>query len=243
MSEKHPLDRARAFWWHLQALGGATGSVAEAIAGSGWLRTLSGADVYIAARARKRGMKRSDLDGAVERGELRVAPAARGCIYLVPSTIVPDLMAFNAEDWRKDTEKSLGKIGKKLDVVEKLAPTVLKALHKPATTDGVRKQLAGDIPSFGEAGKKVGLSSPLPLALRMLEFAGQIERTLDGGKLDSDRYVWRKSAGKPKPRSARSASPSTSSAKRGCSHATPQHSEQPGRRKASRRSRSRTTIW
>src|SRR5262249_21937633 len=45
-------------------------------------------------------------------------------------------------------------------------------------------------------GKKVGLSSPLPLALRLLEFAGKIERTLDGGKLDSERYLWRKTAGK-----------------------------------------------
>src|SRR5262249_50301739 len=34
------------------------------------------------------------------------------------------------------------------------------------------------------------------LALRQLEFAGKIERTLDGGRLDTERYLWRKLAGK-----------------------------------------------
>jgi hypothetical protein len=198
MSEKISVTQTRAHWWQRQALGGTAGAIANVIGASGWLRTLGGADVYIAARARRPGMKRSELDSAVERGELRVVPAARGCIYLVPSAIVPELMAFNAEDWRKDIEKNLAKIGKTTKVIEALAPTVLDALAKPLTTDGVRKQLDGKVPSFGEAGKKVGLSSPLPLALRMLEFAGDIERTLEGGKLDSDRYLWRKPTGKRK---------------------------------------------
>ncbi|HEY5945814.1 MAG TPA: hypothetical protein VIV40_10000, partial [Kofleriaceae bacterium] len=198
MSEKSSLAQARAFWWQRQALASRSGEVADTLAASGWLRTLGGADVYIAARARKPTMKRSELDSAVERGELRVSPAARGCIYLVPSAVVPDLMAFNEEDWRKDTEKSLAKIGKTTQVIEEFAPAVLEALAKPLTTDGVRKQLGGNIPSFGEAGKAAGLSSPLPLALRMLELAGKIERTLEGGKLDSDRYVWRKISGKRK---------------------------------------------
>jgi hypothetical protein len=45
--------------------------------------------------------------------------------------------------------------------------------------------------SFGERGKKVGLSSPLPVAVRDLEMRGVIERTLEGGRLDTDRYLWR----------------------------------------------------
>jgi hypothetical protein len=98
--------------------------------------------------------------------------------------------------WRAQTEKELARIGKTLAVVEALAPAVLAALTEPMTPDAIRKAFRGDIPSFGDAGKKVGLSSPLPLALRMLEFAGKIERTLDGGRLDSERYLWRKTAGK-----------------------------------------------
>src|SRR6185436_2653248 len=122
---------------------------------------------------------RAELDAAVAAGELRVHPAVRGCIYLVPSTAVPDLLALNAETWRAQTEKELGKIGKTLAVVDAVAPGVLAALTEPMTTDAIRKGVRGEIPSFGDAGKKVGLSSPLPLALRQLEFAGKIERTLD----------------------------------------------------------------
>jgi hypothetical protein len=196
MTETITLAQARAAWWQRQALAGTTkGAIAALLGGSGWLRTLGGADVYLAARARRPNMKRGELDTAVAAGELRVMPAARGCIYLVPASAVGDLLALNAEDWRKQTEKELGKIGKKLADVEKLTPPVLAALAEPLTTDAIRKALpAGSIPSFGEAGKKVGLSSPLPLVLRLLEFSGRIERTLEGGKLDSDRYLWRKSA-------------------------------------------------
>jgi len=197
MANSLTLAQARALWWHKQALAGTTkGPLATLLGGSGWLRTLGGTDVYIAARARRPGMKRAELDAAVTAGELRVHPAVRGCIYLVPSSAVPDLLALNALTWRTQTEKDLAKIGKTIEVVEALAPAVLATLTEPMTPDTIRKVFPGEIPSFGEPGKKIGLSSPLPLALRFLEFAGQIERSLDGGKLDSERYLWRKTAGK-----------------------------------------------
>ncbi|NVB84140.1 MAG: hypothetical protein HOV81_37540 [Kofleriaceae bacterium] len=199
MTRSLPLSQTRAHWWSRQRLGGAPkASLVEAIATSGWLRTLGGVDVYLAARARHAGMKRTDLDKLVHAGELRVVPAARGCIYLVPGSIVPDLMAWNADDFRASTKKDLEKAGKSLKDVEAIMPLVERALAKgPLSTDAIRKQLGSAIPSFGEAGKKVGLSSPLPPALRMLENAGTIERTLDGGKLDSTTYLWRKVSGKP----------------------------------------------
>src|SRR6185503_13037577 len=197
MAQSLTLAQARALWWQKQALAGtATGPLARVLGDSGWLRTLGGTDVYIAARARRPGMTRAELDAAVAAGELRVHPAVRGCIYLVPSSAVPDLLALNAEAWRAQTEKELAKIGKTIAVVEMIAPAVLAALTEPMTPDAIRKAFRGDIPSFGDAGKKVGLSSPLPLALRLLEFAGTIERSLDGGRLDSERYLWRRTAGK-----------------------------------------------
>jgi hypothetical protein len=196
MTDSLTLADARALWWHKQALAGSDPRpLATVLAGSGWLRTLGGTDVYIAARARQPGMTRAALDAAVAAGELRVQPAVRGCIYLVPSSAVPDLLALNAEAWRTQTEKELAKIGKALAVVEAIAPAVLATLTEPRSPDAIRKVFRGDIPSFGDAGKKVGLSSPLPLALRLLEFAGTIERVLDGGRLDSERYLWRKTAG------------------------------------------------
>lgn len=197
MTHSLTLAQARALWWHKQALAGtARQPLAALIGGTGWLRTLGGADAYLAARARRPGMTRADLDAVVAAGELCVRPAVRGCIYLVPASAVPDLLALNAEDWRRQTEKDLARIGKTIEVVEDLAPGVLAALTAPMTTDAIRKALAGAVPSFGDAGKKVGLSSPLPLALRLLELAGKIERTLDGGRLDTERYLWRRTARK-----------------------------------------------
>jgi hypothetical protein len=199
MTNSWTLARARASWWHKQALAGTSKRPLAALIGdSGWLRTLGGADAYLAARARRPGMTRAALDAAVAAGELRVHPAVRGCIYLVPAAAVPDLLALNAETWRTQTEKELAKIDKTIALVEGLAPGVLTALTQPMTTDAIRKAMPG-IPSFGEAGKKVGLSSPLPLALRLLEFAGKIERTLDGGRLDTERYLWRRSTARLPP--------------------------------------------
>lgn len=197
MTHSLTLAQARALWWHKQALA-STGKrpLASLIGDSGWLRTLGGADAYLAARARRPGMPRADLDAVIAAGALCVRPAVRGCIYLVPAAAVPDLLALNAEDWRGQTEKELARIGKTMKVVEGLAPGVLAALTGPMTTDAIRKAMSGEIPSFGDAGKKVGLSSPLPLALRLLELAGKIERTLDGGRLDTERYLWRRTAGK-----------------------------------------------
>src|SRR5258705_5740537 len=196
MSETMTLAQVRAAWWQKQALhGSAKGAVATVLGTSGWLRTLGGIDVYLAARGRRPGMKRSELDAAITDGSLRVMPAARGCMYVVPAGVVADLRALNAEEWRKTTEKDLGKIGRTIADVEALAKPVLAALTAPLTTDALRKALpAGAIPSFGDAGKKVGLSSPLPLVLRLLELDGRIERTLEDGKLDTDRYLWRKAS-------------------------------------------------
>jgi hypothetical protein len=187
------LAQTRSWWWKQQGLGTPSkGPLVERLMSPGWLRTLGGADVYLAARARVPGMTRVELDALVESGELRVVPAARGCIYLVRASVVGDLMALNADGWRKDHEKQLAKLGSSFAKLEPLAKSVLATLSAPMTTDALRKALpAGSIPSFGDAGKKIGLSSPLPLVLRMLEFDGKVERTLDGGRLDSERYLWR----------------------------------------------------
>jgi hypothetical protein len=196
MTNTLTLDQARALWWHKQGLAGTTkGTVASVVGSTGWLRTLGGTDAYLAARARKPKMKRADLDAALASGALRVVPAARGCIYVVPDRVVADLMALNVTPWRTTTEKDLGKAKSSMAVVEKVAKAVLSALTKPMTTDALRKALpAGSIPSFGDAGKKAGISSPLPLALRLLEFTGKVERTLE--RLDSEKYQWRKATWK-----------------------------------------------
>lgn len=189
------LGRARTHWHARQGLAApGAGSLEETLAATGWLRTLGGVDVYLAARARSPGMRRAELDGAKEGGLVQVSPAARGCIYLVPAAHVPLALRIAEEQHRKRSERDLVKAGTSLAEVNETAVAALATLRTrgASTTDALRKALpAGTLRSLGERGKKAGLSSTLGPALRELEFAGKVERTLEGGRLDSERYAWR----------------------------------------------------
>ena len=187
------LARARAHWFRRQGLAEPLGLPLPAlVAITGWLRTLGGADVYLAARARAPGMRRADLDAAVEKSALRVVPAVRGCIYLVPEADVPLTLRVASGMWWPRTDRELERAGSSWEEVEEVAAAVLGVLRDgPRSPDGIRKALPdGAVRSLGERGKKIGLSSPLPVALRLLEFDDKIERRLETGRLDSERYVW-----------------------------------------------------
>jgi len=193
------LDRARAHWYVRQALTAAhPGPIEDVLAATGWGRTLGGVDVYLALRARKPDMTRAELDSAVEASRAQVIPAARGCIYLVPRAHVPLALRIAEELARKRLDAELVKAGVKPGEMEALGKQIVKTLRAPLGTDALRKALpAGAVRSLGEQGKKIGISSTLPPALRLLEFEGAIERTLEGGRLDTERYLWRVPAKSP----------------------------------------------
>ena len=189
-----PLARARAHWHARSGLATPlSGDPDEVIARTGWVRTLGGADVYLAARARVPGLSRRALDGLVEQSRLRVIPAVRGCIYLVPAAHAPLALAVAEAAWRPRAEREVEKAGATWQEVEEVARAVTSVLARgPATPDQLRKGLApGAVRSLGERGKKIGMSSVMPTALRDLELRGVVERTLEGGRLDTERYVWR----------------------------------------------------
>ena len=77
--------------------------------------------------------------------------------------------------------------------VEELAGIAARLLQRnKMSTDAIRRAMPeGSVRSLGELGKKLGMSSLLPTALRLLELEDRIERTLDGGRLDTERYTWR----------------------------------------------------
>ncbi|MFL5359140.1 DNA glycosylase AlkZ-like family protein [Archangium sp.] len=194
------LERARAHWHFKQGLAEPLkGSVEEVVAATGWPRTLGGVDVYLAVRARVPGLKRQQLDEAVEQSRLQVVPAVRGCIYLVPRPEVPLVMRIAEEQYRKRADREHEKAGIAPHELADVGEAVLKALRKgPLSTDALRKALPeGTVRSLGEKGKKLGLSSTLPPAVRHLEFEGKLERTLEGGRLDTERYLWRLPAKNP----------------------------------------------
>ena len=194
------LERARAFWHRRQGLAEpGKGSIEEILAATSWPRTLGGVDVYLAVRARIPGLRRQELDEAVAQSRLQVIPAVRGCIYLVPRAQVPLVLRIAEDQARKRMDREMEKVGVEQSELADIGEAVLKALRKgPMTTDALRKALPeGTVRSLGEKGKKVGISSPLPPAMRYLEFEGKLERTLENGRLDTERYHWRIPAKSP----------------------------------------------
>jgi hypothetical protein len=188
------LAQVRAHWHRKQGLGArATGTLAQVVAKTGWVRTLGGVDVYFSMRARVPGFKRAQLDDAVAAGELKVMPAVRGCIYLVPASDSALALSVAEEPYRKRMERDFVKAGVVKQEIEDLGGLVLGALAPgPKNTDDLRAALPETaIRSLGAKGKAVGIATTLPPTLRDLEFKGKIERTLEGGRLDTERYLWR----------------------------------------------------
>jgi hypothetical protein len=71
----------------------------------------------------------------------------------------------------------------------------LKALEAgPLDPEGIRERTGGASRNLGEAGKKKGLITTLPVALGKLQAAGEIRRVPVNGRLDQQRYqyaLWR----------------------------------------------------
>ncbi|MGI9629189.1 MAG: DNA glycosylase AlkZ-like family protein [Longimicrobiales bacterium] len=185
------LEEARRIWFGAQALPGAAVSPQEAVDAAGYIRTLGGIDVYLALSARVAGLKRETVNRAVAAGDLRVVPTVRGCIYLVDRSEVPWSLRIADLLSRKRRSREYEKSGIRDGELDGLGSSVLDALEGgPLSTNDLRKALGDQPRSLGELGRKVGISSTLPPALRELEFSGRVERTLPGGRLDSERYEW-----------------------------------------------------
>lgn len=195
------LEQARRLWCHKQRIQTADGDGPQRVlATTGWTRTLGGIDVYLALRARNPSLSRKHIDAAVATGAVRVVPAVRGCMYLAPGEDAELSLSLACELDQKRTVRELDKAGVLQTEVDTLATKVAKIVgNGPKTTAEVRKALPdGAVRSLGAAGKKVGLSSPLPVALRQLEFAGKIIRTPVGDTLDTEVYRWSVPAGAQK---------------------------------------------
>jgi hypothetical protein len=85
------------------------------------------------------------------------------------------------------------KIARKLGVtdaeIEKLCERVLAALAKgPLAPDEIRAAVGPAARSLGEAGKKKGLTTTLPVALGRLQSLGEIRRVAVDGRFDQQRY-------------------------------------------------------
>jgi hypothetical protein len=186
-----PMDPAklRAWWAHRQGLDGSLrgASPAAVLERAGWARSVGGVGPYLSLFARA-GIGRKAADAAVAKLQIHELPSARGCTYVVPASDFGLALAVG-RDFHEADMRTAAKLGVTEKEVATLCRAVVKALDKePLDPDGIREATGKASRSLGEAGKKKGLSTTLPLALGRLQGLGEIRRVPQNGRLDQQRY-------------------------------------------------------
>ncbi|WP_371498490.1 winged helix DNA-binding domain-containing protein [Kitasatospora sp. NBC_00374] len=183
--------RLRAWWAHRQWLDGAHegASAAEVLAATGWARSVGGAAPYLGLFARA-GLDRAAVDAAVAALEVHELPSARGCTYVLPAADYALGLAAGAAAPEADIASAAKHLGVTQDEVEKLCLAVTDSLSpdRPLDPPAIREAVGDAVRGLGEAGRKRGLSTTLPLALGLLQSRGRIRRVPSNGRLDQQRY-------------------------------------------------------
>lgn len=188
----------RAWWSHRQLLSmpddgakAALASPASVIEASGWARTVGSANPYVEVFSRS-GIGREAVDSSVEALQLHELPAARGCTYVLPRKDF-GLGLFLAQPAAQVPIKQLAGLGveqAELSSIREGVVAALEASPEPLNPTQLRESLGGSVRSLGEAGKKKGLSTPLPSVLGVLQAEGVIRRESPSGRLDDQRYAY-----------------------------------------------------
>jgi Winged helix DNA-binding domain len=188
-------EKVRAWWSHRQGLDGALdgAAAADVFAKTGWARSVGGVCPYLTLFSRA-GIPRESADAAAANLEIHELPAVRGCTYVLPASDFA--LGLKAGESFADAEMNVArKLGVADQEIEKLCDAVVKALAKgPLDPEGIREATGPASRNLGEAGKKKGLSTTLPVALGKLQALGEIRRLPANGRLDQQRYsyqLWR----------------------------------------------------
>jgi hypothetical protein len=185
------MEKLRAWWWHRQGLDGSLrdADAATVLDRAGWVRSVGGANPYIALFARAR-ISRAAADAAAAALQIHELPSARGCTYVLPGDDF-DLglragQGFGDAAMLATAKKYLGVTD---DEVDGLCKAVAEALAGGEKDPAELRDLLGDkVRNLGEAGKKRGQTTTLPLALGLLQSKGEIRRVPVDGRLDQQRY-------------------------------------------------------
>ena len=155
---------------------------------------MGGVGPYFTLFARA-GTSREAADAAVANLEIHELPAARNCTYVVPAADFALALRAGESFWANGDMRTASKLGVTDKEIEKLCDAVLKAVAKgPLDPEEIREATGSASRSLGEAGKKKGTATTLPLALGKLQATGGIRRVLVNGRLDQQRFryvAWR----------------------------------------------------
>ena len=190
MGASNLIGQIREFRWRRQGLDGglANAPAGQVLESTGWMRSVGGAAPYLGLFARA-GLSREQIDRDAAALRLHELPAARGCTYVVPASDFP--LALRAG---QGFGGELAMAKKFLDVTDaeigKLGARVLDAVKQPKDPRELKEELGGAVRNLGEAGKKRGLTTTLPIALGLLQTRGEIRRVPVGGRLDQQRYAY-----------------------------------------------------
>jgi hypothetical protein len=181
----------RAWWWQRQGLDGSLRGQAPAavLAASGWARSVSGIGPYLTLFSRA-GTSREAADTAVAASEILELPSVRGCTYVLPAQDFA-LGLRLGQPFREPEMNTARKLGVTDQEIDKLCTAVLGALKKEALDPAEIRELTGDAArNLGDAGKKKGMITTLPVALGRLQAEGEIRRVPSNGRLDQQRYKY-----------------------------------------------------
>ena len=183
--------KLRAWWSQRQALDGRLmgATAAEVLAQTGWARSVGGAAPYLTLFARA-GLSREAVDAALAAREIHELPSARGCTYVLPAEDFALGLKVGAP-FSGGERKVAAKLGVTEKEIDRLCQAVADALAKgPLDPEGLREGCGKAVRSLGEAGKKKGLTTTLPVALGKLQAEGVIRRVPTNGRLDQQRYQY-----------------------------------------------------
>jgi len=68
--------------------------------------------------------------------------------------------------------------------IDKLGARIVDAVKEPKDPRALKEMLGGAVRNLGEAGKKRGMTTTLPLALGQLQSRGDIRRVPEDGRLE-----------------------------------------------------------
>ncbi len=181
----------RAWWFHKQGLDGSLNgsSSQEVLKKTGWCRSVGGSNPYQTLFARN-GSSREEIDKSVSKLEIYELPSARGCTYVVPASHYALALKLS-QDFHNDENVAVKYFRVTPKELDKLSDRVLKVLEKgPQDPRQLKESLGDAVRNLGEAGKKKGMTTTLPIVLGKLQSSGKIRRVALNGRLDQQRYAY-----------------------------------------------------